>query len=41
VTGVFNTETEELLDAQEFRAEELDAELQKRHAREDVLIVKS
>jgi hypothetical protein len=41
VTGVFNTETEQLLDAQEFQAEELDPQLQKKHALEDVLVVKS
>jgi hypothetical protein len=40
-TGVFNPETEQVLDAQEFRAEELDADLQKMHAGEDVVVVKS
>jgi hypothetical protein len=39
VQGIFNTNTEELLDAQVFEAEELDADLQKLHSKNDLAIL--
>jgi hypothetical protein len=36
--GIFNTETDELLDGQKFEAKELAPELEEAHAKEDLVI---
>ncbi len=38
VQGIFNTNTEKLLDVQEFEAEKLDEDLAKLHSKNDVVI---